>query len=144
SLWDTLARLRRWCRTYRVCRPAGYAATIVSHHGVACATAVLGLAALDSGSVPTAALYLLSVFVVRTIMGLIAHVRIANHDVDLRALPLLGLRDLIGSVLFIMAWSGRCVTWHGTRFHVARDGTLRLRSSASPPSPGSLADRPSP
>jgi ceramide glucosyltransferase len=124
---DTLARLVRWCRTYRVCQPAGYAATLVLHHGVACATAALGLAALGGGSIHAAAMRLTALLLLRTITGLLAHLLIAGRDADVRSLPLLGVRDLVGSVLFLAAWSGRRVTWGGTQFYVARDGTLRRR-----------------
>lgn len=127
SLGETLARLLRWCRTYRACRPAGYAATLVSHHGVACATLALGLAALGVGSVRAAATLLASVLAVRLTSGFITHRLVAGRGADLRSLPLLGLRDLVGSALFVTAWSGRGVTWGGTRYRVAPDGTLHRR-----------------
>lgn len=137
-LRDTLARLLRWCRTYRACRPAGYAATLVSHHGVACASVALGLAAFGVGSVRAAAALLASVLAVRMVSGLVAHRIVAGRDADLRSLPFLGLRDLVGSALFVAAWSGRGVTWRGARYRVARDGTLHRRA----PGPAGAAGRP--
>jgi ceramide glucosyltransferase len=138
SLRDTLARLLRWSRTYRACRPGGYAATAISHHGVTCATLALGLAALGVGSVRGAAALLASVLAVRLASGLLAHRLVAGRDADLRSLPLLGLRDLVGSALFMAAWSGRGVTWRGARYDVAADGTLRRRASG----PASALRRP--
>lgn len=128
SLGDTLTRLLRWCRTYRVCRPAGYAATLVSHHGVTCATMALGLAILGGGgSIRAATALLASVLLVRMTSGLVAHSRVAGRNADVRSLLLLGLRDLVGSALFVAAWTGRGVTWRGTRYDVAHDGTLHRR-----------------
>jgi ceramide glucosyltransferase len=138
SLRETLARLLRWCRTYRACRPVGYAATAVSHHGVACATLALGLAAFGGGSVRTAVALVASVVAIRTTSGLVTHRLVAGREADLRCLPLLALRDLVGSALFVAAWSGRGVTWRGARYWVARDGTLHLRAAG----PGSVARGP--
>jgi ceramide glucosyltransferase len=137
-LGDTLARLLRWCRTYRACRPAGYAATVVSHHGVAFATIALGVAALGAGSVRTAAALLAGVLAVRMASGLFAHWVVAGRDADARSLPLLGVRDLVGSALFVAAWTGRGVTWRGARYRVAADGTLHRRASG----PTSAARKP--
>jgi len=132
SLRDTLARLMRWSRTYRACRPAGYAATVISHHGVTCATLALGLATLGVGSVRAATALLAGVLAVRMASGLIAHWVVAGRDADARSLPLLGVRDLVGSALFATAWAGRGVTWRGARYRVAADGTLHRRASGPP------------
>jgi ceramide glucosyltransferase len=129
SLRDTLARLLRWCRTYRACRPAGYAATIISHHGVTFAVLALGLAGLGVGSVRVATALLAAILVVRMTSGLVAYRLVAGRDADLRFLPLLALRDLVGSALFVAAWSGRGVTWRGARYRVAPDGTLHRRAT---------------
>jgi ceramide glucosyltransferase len=128
-LRDTLARLLRWCRTVRSCKPAGYAATIVSHHGVAFATLALGLAVLGVGSARTAIVLLAGVLAVRMASGLVAHRFVAGRDADLRSLPLLGVRDLVGSALFVAAWGGRGVTWGGARYRVAPDGTLHRQAT---------------
>jgi ceramide glucosyltransferase len=128
-LRETLARLLRWCRTYRACRPAGYAATVISHHGVACATVALVLATLGVGSVPAAMTLLASVLAVRMTSGLVAHRLVAGRDAGLRSFPLVAVRDLVGSGLFVAAWIGRGVTWRGTRYRVAADGTLHRRAS---------------
>ena len=50
-----------------------------------------------------------------------------RRNADVRSLLLLGLRDLVGSMLFVAAWTGRGVTWRGTRYDVAHDGTLHRR-----------------
>src|SRR5262245_14649468 len=138
SLSDTLARLLRWCRTYRTCWPFGYAATVISHHGVACATLALGVAVLGVGSIRAAAMLLAGVLTVRMASGLVAHRVLVGQDASLRGLPLLGVRDLVGSALFVAAWSGRGVTWRGARYRVAPDGTLHLRA----PGPTGATGRP--
>jgi ceramide glucosyltransferase len=129
-LRTTLARLLRWSRTYRACRPSGYAGTFLSHHGVTSAMAALGLA-IPGGAVAVgpAVLLLASVLVVRTTTGLVAHVLVAGQDADFRSMPLLVVRDLVGSALFIGAWSGRGVTWGNVRYRVAPDGTLHRRAT---------------
>lgn len=128
-LRDTLSRLLRWCRTYRVCQPTGYGATLLSHHGVTCAVMALALRTLSSGSTSAAVALLGSILLVRSASGLIAHALVAGRDADVRSLPLLGLRDLVASGLFIAAWSGTDVTWRGTRYHVTRDGILHRRAA---------------
>ena len=129
SLRDTLARLLRWCRTYRACRPAGYAATVISHHGVACATIALGLTALGVGRFPGAPALLATVLAIRMTSGLVVHRLLAGRDADLRSLPLLWVRDLLATALFVTAWSGRGVTWRGRRYQVDADGTLHRLAS---------------
>jgi ceramide glucosyltransferase len=136
SLRDTLARLLRWCRTYRACRPVGYAATVVSHHGITFALLALGLAGLGVGSPRVATTLLATILVVRMTSGLVAHRLVAGRDAALRSLPLLPLRDLVGSALFVVAWSGRGVTWRGARYRVAHDGTLHRRATEPPVAAG--------
>jgi hypothetical protein len=141
-LGDTVTRLLRWCRTYRVCQPSGYAATLFSHHGVTCAAMTLGLTALGGNApIRSAVLLLATVVLVRTIGGLVAHTLGAGREADLRSLPFLGLRDLVGSALFIAAWSGRDVTWRGTRFRVACDGALHRDVTARALEAGSVVAR---
>jgi ceramide glucosyltransferase len=124
-LKETLARLLRWCRTYRVCQPAGYAATIFSHHGIFAACVATALA-------PTLWPLLAATLGVRFVTALVAHVAIAGREADLASLPLLPLRDLVGTALFLLAWTGRTVTWRGRRFQVARDGTLKSLETLTP------------
>ena len=127
-LKETLARLLRWCRTYRVCQPAGYAATIFSHHGIFAACVATALA-------PSLWPLLAVTVTVRLVTALVAHVAIAGREADLASLPLLPLRDLVGTALFLLAWTGRTVTWRGRRFQVARDGTLRSLETLTPEAP---------
>jgi ceramide glucosyltransferase len=122
---DTFARLLRWCRTYRVCQPTGYAATVLSHHGVACSLAALAVAAIDRSPllVPCAVLAAATI-AWRVVTAAVAHVAIAGRGADLLSFPLLPLRDLVGTLLFLLAWTGRSVTWRGRRFRVAPDGVM--------------------
>ncbi len=118
SLRDTFARLLRWCRTYRVCQPVGYGATVFSHHGIA---ASLAATALAPALWPLAA----ATIGARLVTAGIAHVAVAGAQADLISLPLLPVRDVIATALFALAWTGRTVTWRGRRFRVAADGTMQ-------------------
>jgi hypothetical protein len=85
------------------------------------------LAALGVGSVRSATTLLASILAVRMASGLVAHCLIAGREAHVGSLPLLELRDLVGSALFVAAWSGRGVIWRGARYRVAPDGTLHRR-----------------
>lgn len=124
-LRDTFARLLRWCRTYRVCQPAGYAATAFSHHGVAASLAA-------TAAWPTLWPLAAATIALRIVTATVAHMAIAGRAADLSSMPLLPFRDLIATALFSLAWLGRTVTWRGRRFRVATDGTLTLIGSAEP------------
>jgi ceramide glucosyltransferase len=147
SARDTFARLLRWCRTVRVCQPAGYAATIISHHGVAAALGAWLLACVAAGACPpffertysappilTEVLPWLvaAVIALRVATATIAHSLIAGRKADLASMALLPLRDLIATGLFVLAWSGSSVTWRGRRFRVLADGTFRNIDSFGP------------
>jgi ceramide glucosyltransferase len=135
STGATLSRLLRWCRTYRVCQPVGYAATVFSHHGIAASLVATALApALWPIAAGTVAL--------RVVTALVAHAAVAGREADFASLPLLPVRDLVGTALFVLAWTGRTVTWRGRRFRVAADGTLTALGTAEPfaqPQPTLLA-----
>ncbi len=139
---DTFARLLRWCRTYRVCQPVGYAATVFSHHGVA-ASLLAAAASQLAGGPPLWILAVLTV-AVRLATAAIAHLAIAGRGADLGSLPLLPIRDLIATDLFVLAWFGRTVTWRGRRFRVAADGTLTDLSPEPPKTEAALAAAPAP
>jgi ceramide glucosyltransferase len=121
TLRETLSRLLRWCRTYRVCKPAGYAATIVSHHGIAAALALAIAARFEAWALGVLA----GIVAWRMATAAVAHVAVAGLAADLASLPLLPLRDLLATALFAWAWTGRSVTWRGRHFRVERDGSLR-------------------
>jgi ceramide glucosyltransferase len=123
SLRDTLARVLRWNRTVRTCQPAGYAATLVSHHGVAFALVALVLAT-PAGHASTFAALAVAAVALRATSAALAHSLIAGRGADLRSLLLLPVRDLVASALFVRAWLGRTVTWRGRTFRVDADGTM--------------------
>ncbi|MBI3724413.1 glycosyltransferase [bacterium] len=131
SSWkETLARLLRWSRTYRVCRPLGYAATVLSHHGIACSLGAVALALAASAAsgaiaLPVWALALAgTVVLVRLATAGSTHALIAGKEADFASLPLLPLRDILGTALFLLAWTRRTVTWRSRRYRVSRDGTM--------------------
>ncbi|MEZ0230043.1 MAG: glycosyltransferase, partial [Planctomycetota bacterium] len=136
SARDTFARLLRWCRTYRACQPVGYAATVFSHHGIAASLAAASAAQLAGSS----AFWLLAAGTValRLVTAAVAHAAIAGREADLASLPLLPVRDLVATALFIRAWLGRTVTWRGRRFRVAPDGTLTDLSPEPHDTPAAL------
>ncbi|MCO5165999.1 MAG: glycosyltransferase [Planctomycetes bacterium] len=118
-LRETVARLRRWARTYRACRPWGYLGTGLTHHGVAAAFAL----ALLAWS-PWALGVLLGVLAVRTTAAAAGHALVGARF-GLREALVVPARDLLGTALFVLAWTGSTVRWRGREFVVERDGRLR-------------------
>lgn len=118
-LGETVARLRRWARTYRACSPWGYLGTAFTHHGVA---AALALAVVSRA--PGALGVLLGVLAVRITAAAAGHA-LVEARFGVREALAVPVRDLLGTALFALAWTGSTVRWRGREFVVERDGRLR-------------------
>jgi ceramide glucosyltransferase len=113
AVWQ---RHRRWARTARTVRPAGYAGTILTHGWLP----ALGLAMLGGGMTASFCL------------GAYALVRVAGVAVNARRtglgagdLLLLPLADAIAVALYFGGLLGNSVQWGRTRLEVRSDGTVR-------------------
>ncbi|MEY4948943.1 MAG: hypothetical protein RL698_1154 [Pseudomonadota bacterium] len=109
----------RWARTYRICRPASYFATIVTH---ATLWSTLFLVASGfSGQAP--GVFAAAVGLRCAVGGLVADRAFGVRGIR-RELWLVPFKDLLISLVWVLAFAGDTVRWGGTRFKVARDGRM--------------------
>jgi ceramide glucosyltransferase len=130
GLCETLSRLLRWSRTYRVCRPWGYLGTAFTHHGLAAGLALL-LVALPRGWHALRLGGALAAWLAARLAAAAAAHRLLRTPLDPCTVLLLPVRDLLGTALFALAWVGRDVTWRGRRFRILPDGRLQAMRPAS-------------
>jgi len=109
----------RWARTYRACRPGGYFCSVLAH-GTLWALLALWYTGL---SLP-AGIVAATVWALRV---LTAH-DVANRTMgagwraaDLAILP---LKDLVGSLLWLLAFAGNTVVWGGERYRLRPGGRI--------------------
>jgi ceramide glucosyltransferase len=126
SLTEVAAHQLRWARTYRICRPGGYLASIVTH-----STLWATLYLLASGLTPAA----WQVFAAALSIRLLAAGCIARFVLGVRSvwrdLWLIPAKDLFISSIWVAAFLGQTVRWGGTDFVVSPDG--RMIPSLDPP-----------
>ncbi len=107
----------RWARTYRVCQPAGWFASILTHtmaFGVLAAVVLGGWGGLAMlfGAL---AMRWLSLAVTLHMLG----------DVESRRwLWVVPVKDLASTAIWAAAWMGREVEWSGRRLRVEGDGRM--------------------
>ncbi|MEW6273231.1 MAG: bacteriohopanetetrol glucosamine biosynthesis glycosyltransferase HpnI [Thermodesulfobacteriota bacterium] len=109
----------RWARTYRVCRPRSYLATIVTHSTL-WATAYLLAAGASAG---VWAVFAAAVGIRLLAAGVIAD-RILGVRRIWRELWLVPPKDLFISAIWATAFVGRSVHWSGADFEVSPDGRM--------------------
>ncbi|HJQ82974.1 MAG TPA: bacteriohopanetetrol glucosamine biosynthesis glycosyltransferase HpnI [Candidatus Binatia bacterium] len=126
---DVWRHLLRWGRTYRVCQPVPWFATIVTHTvlwGILAALATRG-SALGLGILVTA-------FAVR-LAALAAIMRLLGETETRRHLWLVPAKDLFNSLMWAAAFLGREVDWSGQRLRVAPDGRMMAIEPVALPTP---------
>jgi len=108
----------RWARTYRVCQPAGWFASVVTHAmlwGTA-SVIVTGGSALGWTAFVAA--------IVCRVGGLAAIMRVLKERETPRYLWLVPLKDLCYSGIWLLSWFGKNVTWSGLVLRVDADGRM--------------------
>ncbi len=121
---DTWRRLfdhqLRWARTYRICRPGGYFASIVTH-----GTLWALLNALYHSFSPIACAVSAAVLCLRYASAMnISWRHLGSQTTGLQML-MLPVKDLLFDVIWLLAFAGDTVVWGGTRFRVDRNGEMR-------------------
>ncbi len=111
---DVWKHQKRWARTIRVSRPAGYCGYAVTHATVWAVVAAL------AGAWKVA----LITFALRMTAGLWVGAGILGDRQVLRRWPLIPLRDLLGFLVWISALFGGSVEWRGRKFRLASDGQI--------------------
>jgi ceramide glucosyltransferase len=118
----------RWARTYRVCQPSGWFASILTH------TVTLGLAAALLVGGPVGWGMLAAGLLVR--VGALSAILDLVGDVETRRrLWLVPAKDLVSTAVWAAAWTGREVSWSGQRLRVERDGRMTPIGPSREPMP---------
>lgn len=118
--WKQLFRHQlRWARTSRNCRPLGYFCSIFTHGPLWALLAVLcngpDRASLAGATVVVALRYLAAGTLLRGYL---------RTDLAALDLPLIFLRDLFGSAVWMLAFLGNSVWWSDRRLRVLADGRM--------------------
>jgi ceramide glucosyltransferase len=131
--WSALAQHQlRWARTYRVCRPAGYFFTILTH-GTSWATALL----LLSGFSAVGGLAFVTTVGVRLAEAAVVGGGYVGSRQTLRDLWLIPVKDWLLTALWFTSFLGNDVEWGGERLIVQADGLMApVRPSAAPATTG--------
>jgi len=119
SLSEVFQHQLRWARTYRICRPGGYLASIVTHSTL-WATLYLLATGLSAGGFAVSGA---AVGVRLLAAGLIAHFVLGVRHIW-RELWMVPAKDLFISSIWVAAFLGRTVRWGGADFVVAQDGRM--------------------
>ncbi len=108
----------RWARTYRVCQPANWFATIVIHATLWGVLAVIATGGAAAGWAALAAALACRLGSLRAILRLVGDGETPRH------LWLVPLKDLAYSATWAASWLGRSVVWGGQRLRVLPDGRI--------------------
>lgn len=123
---DVFDHQLRWARTYRICRPVSYFATIATH-----ATLWATLFLVASGfSAASLGVFAAAVGARCTVGGAIARLAFGVRGIagDLWLVP---AKDLLLSAIWLLAFAGDTVRWGGKTFLVDRDGRMRETDDSS-------------
>ena len=119
SLTEVAAHQLRWARTYRICRPGGYLASVVTHSTLWATLYLLATGISVHG---------LQVFAAALAIRLLAAGCIARFVLGVRTiwrhLWLVPFKDLFISSIWVAAFLGQTVRWGGTDFVVSPDGRM--------------------
>lgn len=109
----------RWARTYRVCRPKGYFASILTH-GIFFSAIYL----LMSGFSPAGWILMSSAACVRLLMAALILGYYLGERSWLKALLLLPVQEIVSVAIWALAFLGNRVTWRDNSFRLDRDGRM--------------------
>lgn len=116
---DYLSHQLRWARTYRACRPAGWAATAITH------TVLWGpLYLAAQGFSGLGWLVLAGLAALRGAGYLAADLLVLGGGRTLTNLLLLPVKDALSLGVFVASFAGRTVRWRGKAFRLDPEGRL--------------------
>ncbi len=118
TLRDVWRHQVRWARTYRVCQPVGWFFSIVTH------ATLWGVAAAAATGFSATGLAILAVAIAVRLASLRAVLGLLGERETLAWLPLVPLKDLATSAVWLAAFLGRRVVWSGRVLRVERDGRM--------------------
>jgi ceramide glucosyltransferase len=108
----------RWARTYRVCQPLGWFASIITHATTWGLAALVATGGAPLGWAVCAAAIGIRLATLRAVMALMDERDVPRH------LWLVPAKDLLATAVWAMSFLGRTVVWSGKTFRVARDGRM--------------------
>ncbi len=126
TMRDVWRHQLRWARTYRVCQPFNWFATIVIHSVLWGVLAVLATGGAAAGWWALAVALACRLGSLRTILRQLGDVETPKH------LWLVPLKDLAYSAVWAASWLGRDVDWSGQRLRVLPDGRMVALDGAVP------------
>jgi len=116
-LGEMWRRRLRWARTVRVCQPAGYRGSGITH------TTPLALVLLLAGSSPAGRAVAAAALAVRALAAWGEGAALGDRLTALRLL-LLPVGDLVSFALWCGGLAGRHVIWRGARYRLEPDGRI--------------------
>lgn len=125
----------RWARTYRVCQPLGWFASIITHATTWGVAAVVATGGTPLGWAMCAAAIGVRLATLRAVMALMDERDTPRH------LWIVPAKDLLTTAVWVMSFLGRTVLWSGKTFRVARDGRM-IPIPPGPPLEPITADAP--
>lgn len=128
TLADVWRHQVRWARTYRLCQPVGWFASIVTH------AVAWGVAAVIVTGGSLAGWTLCAAAVASRLATLRAIMRILRERDTPRHLWMVPAKDLGSTAVWAASWLGQHVVWSGQTLRIQRDGrmTLVTRRSVGP------------
>lgn len=109
----------RWARTYRICRPGGYFASVLTHGTFWALVNVLA-----HGFSPLSCAVSGAVLAVRYSAALTISWRHLGTDTSPAQILWVGAKDLLATGVWMLAFVGDTVEWGGRRFRVDRNGEM--------------------
>jgi ceramide glucosyltransferase len=118
SLRDVWRHQLRWGRTYRVCQPAGWFFSILTHTTAWAVLAVVVTRGALAGWAALAIALACRLGALRLIMRQLRERETPRH------LWMVPLKDLGFTAVWVVSWLGREVVWSGQRLRVEQDGRM--------------------
>jgi ceramide glucosyltransferase len=112
------ARQLRWARTIRVCEPLPYFFSLLSN-GTLWPLLWLALTASPQSLAVGGGFLLARIAVAADLQR-----RLTQSSANVRDFWLVPAKDLLQVALWILAFTGRSIEWHGEQFRLRQDGTL--------------------
>jgi ceramide glucosyltransferase len=118
TMGDVWRHQFRWARTYRVCQPVGWFASVVTH------AMLWGTAAVIVTGGSTLGWAALGAAIVCRVGALAAIMRLLKEPETPRHLWLVPFKDLCYSGIWLLSWFGKHVTWSNQVLRVDTDGRM--------------------
>lgn len=118
TMRDVWRHQLRWARTYRVCQPFNWFATLIIH------TILWGVLAVFATGGAAVGWLALALAVAARLGALHGILRLVGDGETTRHLWLVPVKDLAYSAVWVTSWLGRDVEWSGQRLQVSPDGRM--------------------